>query len=566
MLIATRGHRLRTTSATDAGASTYRGANLPSGVTISSLSLSTAFVGSPYDTSALAVGGTRYNAATTLTVSTTGATGRNDLMTHLATAAAGSTDYKIIVPNGTLIGLYDLPGKTDTTKHCFIVTAAIHAGTFGTAAGTKIPASTTGMTILQGPASSVTNVISMAVASARGYSLHGIVVQNDPASSSYSVAQGLIDMRRTAGGGAVLADYPGQLFIERSWLRGNPGTAIRRGICANGPFLKVLDSRITDVHQNGSEAAGIGGWSASQRHHVERCTIEAAGQAILYGGADPDQPGTNVLDPADIYTHEVYALKPLSWLITDPSYAGFHYDVKTGFEAKNVRRWLISNSKTQNMWADAQTGHAMLFQNLLNGASNGAANRTDDIVVRNHWFDNCAHGITLSAGVVPTISNVMSRVVLDNILMTRNAGITLQAFNGIQELIFDRITADGTRWLDLEGADGLNWAITNNIARGGTYGITRTGGPSGRAALLASCSGGGLNFAGNVMYDYDQGGGNYSAFSPGCDADETNSSMAFQDYAGKDYRLTTQQLTKGVSGGVPGADIATITNALAGVN
>ena len=95
----------------------YRGAQLPSGVTLTGLSLATPFAGTTFNTTDLAIGHARYNAATTLTVSSTGSAGRTELLAHLATHAAGSTDHKIITPAATLSGFQDqLPSTWDGTS------------------------------------------------------------------------------------------------------------------------------------------------------------------------------------------------------------------------------------------------------------------------------------------------------------------------------------------------------------------------------------------------------------------------------------------------------------------
>lgn len=584
MLIATRGHRLRTTS-TAYGATTYRGATLPAGISISDLALTTSFYGTTYDTSTLAIGSSRYSASATLTVNTTGTQGRTDLLAHLATHAASGADHRIVVPASVLSGgIYTLPAKTDPTKHCWIVVTGINAGTFSTAIGTKIPTNQTGMATLEGPSSGVNAVVECAdSASARGYSFHGIIVQPN---GNNTVVLGIVTIRRTTAQTSINA-LPGRVFLDRCWIKGGTNGSIRRGILANGPYLKVHDSRITDVHTIGNESQGIAGYNGSQFIDVRRTTIEASSQAVLFGGADPDMPNTNTMDPADIFFEEIYGFSPLSWLPIHPTYASNNWLAKTKYELKNARRVVWNNMRARNNWFGGQNGYALLLQNLSDNNTNAAENRVEDVVIRNMHLDYCLQGANLlsrvayNGGDLPT--NRMKRVVIDNILQTRCGGIrgepvkylnngdlgdygaALQLLGDIQDLIIDRATHDGDQWLRLEGTGGTNWALTNQIARGGNYAFIRTGGPQALAGLQASCSTG-LNFAGNVMYDYAQNGGSFAAYSPGCDANETNSSMAFQDFANYDYRLTTQQLTKGVSGGVPGADIATINSALAGVN
>jgi hypothetical protein len=562
---------------------TYRGRNLPIGMTATvpqsigdRTTLATPFGGTVWDTADLSVGSARYNAATVLV-----AVSYAQLMTHLATVAANDLDYIITTPVATLVGVVTLPAKTYPNRHCWIVNTTIHAGTFAHAIGTKVPKSTVGMTILQGPPSAIDAVVEYAQSgNARGYSLHGIVVQIDPSSASYYVQLGIISCRRNTPQ-VAMSGYSGRLKIDRCWIRGSAIADVRRGILMSGPYLDMQDSRISDVHYRGNESAGIGGWTGAQLHKQINCTIEAGAQTILYGGADPDNPNTNLLDPSDIYTERVYGFKPLTWLTTHPSYAGIHWTVKTGFEAKNVRRWLIDRSWTQNCWPDAQTGFAMLFQNLSDDNSNHLENRIEDVIVRNHKFDYVAMGmnslsrVAYGGGVTPT--HRMTRICYDNILLTRVGGNRadpdsiilnglsqalgreLQVLGDIDGILIDRITSDG-RILFLFSSPGANGQLTNIVGRAGQYGAFLDGGQTGSTAI-ASYFSDGLVVDGNVAYDISEG-----ILNAGWDGDETNSSMAFQDYDNYNYRLTTQHLNKGVGGSIPGCDIDTLETELSGIN
>jgi hypothetical protein len=570
---------------------TYRGSILPTGMTASSdlaaglySSLGTAFGGTVYDTTDLIIGSSRYNAATTLTVSTTGSTGRDDLIAHLATVAANDLDYKIIVPVATLSGgMYILPAKTNPNRHCWIVNTTIDSGSFAYSRGTKVPASTTGMTILEGGngASSDAIVQFADSGSARGYSFHGCVIQNNQSSALNDIALGIIECRRTTAVSSM-SDYPGRLYVDRCWLRASTITDCRRGILMNGPYLAVEDSRITEVHKVGDETSGIGGWTGSKYHKHINLTIEAGTQTILYGGNDPDQPNTNTLDPSDHYSERVYGFKPLTWLTTHPSYAGTHWTVKTGFEAKNCRRWLIDRCWSQNCWPDAQTGFFMLFQNLSDNNTNHLENRIEDIIIRNHRADYVVNGLNFlsrvvyNGGTLPT--HPMERVIYDNVLMTRvggnraddpaiilnglsqSKGYALQLQGDIQGCIVDRVTSDGERGFNLSADTGAIGTITNLVIRLGQYGAFRDGGAVGDAALSALFSSS-LTVDGNVGFDLTE-----ATMTSGWDSDETNSTMNFMDYANYDYRLTTDHLTKGVGGSRPGCDIATLTTLLNGIN
>jgi hypothetical protein len=571
------------------GATTYRGATLPANMTAPA-SLSSTFGGTPWSIDDLIVGQSRYNAATTLTVTNTGSTGWTDLANHLTTVAANNADYKIIVPAATLSGtVLTLPAKSFPTKHCWIVVTGINSGSFTTARGTRLPKSQAGMCVIEGDTSGQANVVMFAdnSAAARGYSFHGIHFKKQGSGGACSVA--LLDMRRASGTVTTIDDCPGILYVDRCLFQGN-NTQTRRGIVPNGPYFWVEDSTFWDLSYLGFESSAIGCWSGARYHVHKNCRLEAPSQFILFGGADPQNPQSGNLDSADIYTYRCYGFKPLSWLSTHGTYDSVtSRTVKTGFEAKNVRRWVIDSCWTQNCWPDAQNGYAMLFQNLSDGETNHLANRIDDVVVRHHRFDYVAQGLNLLSrvtygGTLPV--NPMSRVVFDNILMTQvggsrsdalsvikngvvgDVGVSLQLLQDVQDLVIDRWTTDththtDSVWLKMEGTSGADWTLTNIVARLGIYGIFRSGGQTGSTAMASQCPAG-LTMTGNVGYDiYDR---DPSTMGAGWDADETNSTMNFAGYASYNYALTTDHLTKGMDGGVPGCDITTLNTMLSGVD
>jgi hypothetical protein len=316
---------------------------------------------------------------------------------------------------------------------------------------------------------------------------------------------------------------------------------------------------------------------------------------VLYGGADPDNIQTGILDPADVFYDQVMGHKPLAWNAYHPTYGGTPWVAKTGFEiGKNLKRGVFDRCRTKNNWVNAQNGMSMLIQNLSDGNSNYLANRTDDIVVRNHWFDNCANGVNVAAGVTfggpgTEIANPAARIVFDNILHTRSGGArdadpavmqnisgpatalgrTYQISGTMQGVELNRITADTLDsgcFLTLSGSGATGLKLTNIVARGGTNGIQHAeGAQAGNVALDTFCSAGPKTVDGNVIYDLT--GINQAWFAGVGDTDETNSSMQFEDYANYDYRLQSgsPQRTKGVDGGVPGCDIDALTAMLSGV-
>ena len=401
---------------------TYRGANLPytlnsvTGATSQMTSpgedaLTTDFGSNPWsDIADFYVGSARYNAATVLTVTGADASARyTSLQTHLATVAAGNNDYIIKLPVATTQGdRFSLPAKTYPTKHCWIVNTDIHAGTFATARGTRIPQSTSGMAIIEGPNTSGSYVINNEQganhANSRGYSFHGVVIQTTQGSTTQSAGVGIVTLGHDGVTTAIytitaLSQLASRFYFDRCWIRGSSTQPVRRGICLNAPLVHIEDCQITDIHKDGDESAAIGSWTGSRYVSVVNTRLEGAGMCILTGGATPYAPGTGVFDPQDWYCKKVYAYKPPTWNPANGSYDGNGWDVKNHIESKNHHRWLFDAVVAENCWVSAQTGISTFFQNVDETGQNNSTNNCEDIVLRNYLMKNSFYGFGLAGGL-----------------------------------------------------------------------------------------------------------------------------------------------------------------------
>jgi hypothetical protein len=79
--------------------------------------------------------------------------------------------------------------------------------------------------------------------------------------------------------------------------------------------------------------------------------LEASGENIMFGGADPYIAN---LVPSDITIRQNYISKPLSW-------RGQAWIVKNLLELKNAQRVTIDGNLIENNWAAAQPGVAIVL-------------------------------------------------------------------------------------------------------------------------------------------------------------------------------------------------------------
>jgi len=155
-----------------------------------------------------------------------------------------------------------------------------------------------------------------------------------------------------------LAQLPHDLVFDRVYIHGSPSATLRRGITLNSASTAVIDSHISDCHEEGADSQAIGGWNGAGPFKIVNNYLEGAGENFMLGGADPAIPN---LVPSDIEFRRNHCFKPLTWRIGDPSYAGRPWGIKNLFELKNAQRALIDGNIFENNWTMAQNGFAILF-------------------------------------------------------------------------------------------------------------------------------------------------------------------------------------------------------------
>jgi hypothetical protein len=151
---------------------------------------------------------------------------------------------------------------------------------------------------------------------------------------------------------------PHDLILDRLYVHGSPSVTLRRGVTLNSAAAAVIDSYISDCHEDGSDSQAIGGWNGAGPFKIVNNYLEGAGENFMLGGTDPSIQN---LVPSDIEFRRNHCFKPLTWRIGDPSYAGRPWSVKNLFELKNAQRVLIDGNVFENNWTMAQNGFAILF-------------------------------------------------------------------------------------------------------------------------------------------------------------------------------------------------------------
>lgn len=149
------------------------------------------------------------------------------------------------------------------------------------------------------------------------------------------------------------ASVPHHFILDGLIVRGDPVRGQKRGISLNSASTVIRNCDIREIKASGQDSQAIAGWNGPGPFTIENNYLEAAGENIMFGGADP---WIRDLVPGDITVRDNYLTKPLEW-----REKGSRWLVKNLFELKSARRVLIERNVFEHNWVAGQPGYAILF-------------------------------------------------------------------------------------------------------------------------------------------------------------------------------------------------------------
>jgi hypothetical protein len=108
----------------------------------------------------------------------------------------------------------------------------------------------------------------------------------------------------------TIARVPHHIVISHVYIHGDPQFGQKRGIALNAAHVTIRDSHIDGIKAVGQDTQAIGGWNGPGPYVIENNYLEAAGENVMFGGADPAIPG---LVPDGITVRRNYFSRPLAW-------------------------------------------------------------------------------------------------------------------------------------------------------------------------------------------------------------------------------------------------------------
>jgi hypothetical protein len=391
------------------------------------------------------------------------------------------------------------------------------------------------------------------------------------------------------------------IVYDRLWVHGTEHDETTRGIMLSGStHAAIVDSFFSDFHcvavtgtcgDSQAIAGGLGDLAMGP-YKIANNYLEAAGENIIFGGGEATQT------PEDIEVRRNFFFKPMIWMKGQSGFVGGRdghpFIVKNHFELKNGIRVLVEGNIMQNSWGGfTQSGFSIL---LTPKNQNGHCPLcvVHDITIRYNTISHVGNGITIGNG--KSDSGALSKGAwnesLHDLVITDVNG---KVYNGDGRLILEDNNNEETPLHNVTIAHvtgilqdtklamlvvgnmashpltGFHW-LNNIFTAGGTGVISTGGGPSNCA--YPGFGGGALGqiercfspytFAGNVLIgatgSWPKDNHNPSSMSAvmfeGSNPDKVSS---FQLQPASPFH------NAGTDGKSPGADVAAIEAAIAGV-
>jgi len=285
---------------------------------------------------------------------------------------------------------------------------------------------------------------------------------------------------------SAVADLPHHIIIDRCYLHGDQRRGARRGIALNSRDTAIVHSYLSDFKEVGADSQAIAGWNGTGPFTIADNYLEAAGENVMFGGADPAIRG---LVPADIEVLRNHLAKPLAWRSGVAEFGGVAWAVKNLLELKNARRVLVEGNLLEYNWPHAQNGFAVLFT-VRNQDGASPWSTVEDVTFQNNLVRHVASAVNILGTDDVHASRPAQRIVIRNNLFVDvggrwGAGRLFQLLDGVSDVRIVHNTAFQTD-MALFGGDRRPhqlFVFEDNLVLHNQYGVIGSGTAPGRPSL-----------------------------------------------------------------------------------
>jgi len=239
-----------------------------------------------------------------------------------------------------------------------------------------------------------------------------------------------------------------------------------------------MNSYISDIKDPGlSDSQAIAGWNGPGPYTITNNFLEAAGENVMFGGADPKIPN---LIPSDIKITRNHLFKPLHW-------RNEKWTVKNLLELKNAQRVTVDGNLFENNWQAAQQGWAIVLQST-NQEGTAPWSVVRDVQFTNNYLRNVAGGISLVRQESPPSvesSNILIRNNLFQITRAMGGHGWFMVVIGGSDFTVDHNTIinDGTSALFADVRPSQTFVFTSNVLVDNGYAIMGSGASPGNGSI-----------------------------------------------------------------------------------
>ncbi len=339
---------------------------------------------------------------------------------------------------------------------------------------------------------------------------------------------------------------PHDLTIDRCYIHGDPTNGQKRGVALNSASTQIINSYISDIKLQDLEAQSIDIWNGPGPFTIVNNYLEAAGEVIMVGGADPAIPN---LVPADILIQQNHIMKQAAWRSQG-------WVVKNLVELKNAERVVIDRNVIEYGWASAQLGFAFVLT-PVNQDGGAPWVVVQHVQITNNVVRHVAAGLNIQ-GLGSNTFRMTNDVQVRN-----NTFVDVSKANwggpgwflltqGGDNIVIDHNTAfaDGASIITADVTPVTGFVLTNNILSPATWTIIGSGTAPGNGTISAYYPG--APVAGNVFI-----GAPAASYPTGNAFPSTVNDVGFLNLGAGDLRLSPSSAyaSSATDGGAPGSTL-----------
>jgi hypothetical protein len=204
----------------------------------------------------------------------------------------------------------------------------------------------------------------------------------------------------------VQSQLPAYLIFDRTYIHGLSTTNTQHGIGMDTQSIGIVDSDCDEIHYNGNDSQCFFGYNGSGPFLIQNNFIQAAGENIMFGGADPTI--TNLV-PSDITIVGNLVQKNTEW---NGEPAPYNWVVKNLFELKNAQRVLLDGNVMQFTWSAGQA-EALILRGV-NQSGTCIWCVVQDVTVTHNRIQHAPIGIVMANPDTGTQSQTTQRILIQN--------------------------------------------------------------------------------------------------------------------------------------------------------